>query len=176
MCTRVFSTCFYCSDFYQRWYSSCCRKQGAEVCIRKTTHVSFALTVTYLKPDIILISSTKINNIDILLMELTISWEEGIKVDHELKQEKYSRLIEEAKYNGWTAFCFPVEIGCRGLTPKLLSSMIKSLGMSSLIWKKTSTALAVMTVRCSRWLWLRNNAPRLPQYLNSLPVPLFHHG
>ena len=113
------------------------------------------LVVTNLRPDVILMSmSRKI----IVLLELTVPWEERVSLSHEIKFGKYEHLLIEARQKGWRASCYPIEIGCRGFVSKSLSYMWRCLGLNSSRIKKVNSRLARETEMCSRWLWLKRNA------------------
>ena len=76
------------------------------------------ITQTSLRPDIVM-WSTAANKV--LIIELTVPWEEGIPVAHEFKRSKYSDLAEECRGGGWSATIHPVEVGCRGFVGGLRS-------------------------------------------------------
>lgn len=63
---------------------------------------------TTLRLDVVLWSN---EDQKILLVELTVPWEEGCKEAHERKDLKYQPLILECKDKGCQAWSFPVEIG-----------------------------------------------------------------
>ena len=66
---------------------------------------------TTLRPDIVMWSaSTK----QLVMIELTVPWEERIEDAYERKKAKYQELVEESKDKGWKVWCLPVEVGCRG--------------------------------------------------------------
>lgn len=55
---------------------------------------------TSLRPDIVLWSkATK----QVILVELTVPWEERIEEAHELKRKKYQALAHECQQKGWKA-------------------------------------------------------------------------
>jgi hypothetical protein len=118
------------------------------------------ITTTRLRPDIIITSVLKKC---VILIELTVPWEDRIEESHELKRSKYDHLLLEARDKGWNAYCFPVESGCRGFPSKSMSWMLRKLGMSSSSVKKAISSIGRETERCSRWLWLKRNSSWLPQ-------------
>ena len=64
---------------------------------------------TSLRPDLVLTSnSTK----TVIVVELTVPWEDRFEESHELKKAKYEDLLAEARFRGWRTYCFPVEVGC----------------------------------------------------------------
>ncbi len=70
---------------------------------------------TALHTDIVLWS---IKDHKIILIELTVPWEEICEEAYERKALKYQPLIQECKDKGWQAWLFLVEIGCRGFPAK----------------------------------------------------------
>ena len=61
-----------------------------------------------------------------VLIELTVPWEERIEEAHEHKLKKYQALIFESQQNGWKAWNLPVEVGCRGFAGQ---SLWRALGL-----------------------------------------------
>jgi len=66
---------------------------------------------TTLRPDIVLISEA---SKQIVLLELTVPWEDRIEEANERERAKYAEPVEECRSNGWRARCEPIEVGCRG--------------------------------------------------------------
>ena len=66
------------------------------------------ITTTNLRPDIVITSDTTKT---VIVIELTVPWEERLEEAHELKKAKYEDLLAEAKRKGWHTYCFPVEVG-----------------------------------------------------------------
>ncbi len=57
----------------------------------------------------------------LILMELTVSWEERMEVAQERKREKFQELVENCRKNGWRTRCMTVEVGSRGFFSHSLS-------------------------------------------------------
>lgn len=70
---------------------------------------------TALRPDILLWSN---KDFQIILIELTVPWEEGCEEALKRKALKYTPLIQECKNKGWQVWLFPVEVGCKGFPAK----------------------------------------------------------
>ena len=49
-----------------------------------------------------------------VLVELTVPWEDRIEDANEPKRAKYAELVSECRSKGWKARGEPVEVGCRG--------------------------------------------------------------
>ncbi|KAI8517878.1 hypothetical protein Bbelb_038950 [Branchiostoma belcheri] len=61
---------------------------------------------TTLRPDIVLWSSVQKT---VLVIELTIPWEENIQAAYERKKLKYQELVQQCAENGWRSLLYPVE-------------------------------------------------------------------
>lgn len=114
---------------------------------------------TLLRPDLLIKSTSKKI---LILVELTVPWEERVAVAHELKVTKYEHLVYEARQNGWFLYNLPVEVGCRGFVCKSLSFMWRVLGLSPRMIRKVNSKIVKETESCSRWLWLMRNSSWLP--------------
>ena len=67
------------------------------------------ITVTTLRPDLVLMSeSTR----QVILLELTVPWEDRMEEAFERKRAKYEELAGECRRNGWMTRCNPIEVGC----------------------------------------------------------------
>lgn len=58
----------------------------------------------------------------LVLVELTVSWEDRMEEAHERKKAKYLQLVEACREIGWGAHCEPAEVDCRGF-PQQSSSL-----------------------------------------------------
>ena len=112
-----------------------------------------AVAITRLRPDIVITST---NTKTVILVELTVPWEDRLEESHEIKRNKYEDLLNEARQNGWKAHHFPVEVGCRGFPSRSMRFMLKSLGMPPAKCKTACKRIGEEAERCSRWLWLRH--------------------
>ena len=111
---------------------------------------------TTLRPDIVLWSKSAKR---VILVELTVPWEERVDEAHELKKSKYEELAHTCRDRGWKTWIFPVEIGCRGFQSQSVWKMLGALGIKGRVRKTTARALGKTAERSSSWLWLRRNDP-----------------
>ena len=79
--------------------------------LRKQLVFPSEVTRTCLRPDIVLWSPTTKS---LVMIELTVPWEERIEEAYERKLAKYQELVEDCHRKGWKACCLPVEVGARG--------------------------------------------------------------
>ncbi|KAL7835526.1 hypothetical protein SRHO_G00278730 [Serrasalmus rhombeus] len=73
------------------------------------------ITQTTLRPDVVMWSTAAKK---VLIIELTIPWEEGMSVAYEHKRLKYSDLAAECREGGLFMTIHPVEVSCRGFVGK----------------------------------------------------------
>ena len=110
------------------------------------------VVATTLRPDCIIVSRTARI---IVLVELTVPWEDRLEISHELKSEKYQELVSDIKSNGWNCFCFAVEVGARGFPACSLRYMFKEIGMAAPMIKKACCSAGKAVEDGSRWIWLK---------------------
>src|SRR5277367_2454590 len=60
------------------------------------------IVVTALRPEMVMI------------VELTVPWEERMMEANVRKSNKYEELRQECEDAGWKARCYAIEVGCRG--------------------------------------------------------------
>ena len=111
---------------------------------------------TNLRPDIVMWapSSKKI-----ILIELTVPWEDSCEEAFERKSSKYAELVEECKRRGWSAWLFPVEIGARGFPAQSAWRLFQKLGILGAKRKAVIKHLGAAAERASCWLWFRRDEP-----------------
>lgn len=56
----------------------------------------------------------------IILLELTVPWEDRIEEANEKRRAKYTGLVEDYRSNRWRTRCEPIEVGCRGFVGRSL--------------------------------------------------------
>ena len=107
---------------------------------------------TTLRPDIVLWSTQRKS---IILVELTVPWEEGCDKAHQRKSSKYQELVEMCRQRGWKAWLFPVEVGCRGFPAQSVWRLFKSIGTRGNQRRAAVRRLGEQAERASCWLWHR---------------------
>ena len=81
------------------------------------------IVTTAQRPDMLVLSRSLKT---ILLVELTVPWEENMEWAHERKLLRYEQLAQDCKSKGWRCDVFAVEVGCRGFVGKLTVNLLKS--------------------------------------------------
>ena len=110
------------------------------------------IVATRLRPDIVLSSdSTR----QVVLLELTVPWEDRLEEAFERKLSKYTELAEHCQQAGWRVRCLPVEVGCRGFAARSLLRAFSSLGIEGVFKKKAVHSATEAAEKASRWLWLK---------------------
>lgn len=111
---------------------------------------------TNLRPDIVMWSE---NSKKIIVIELTVPWEEACEEAYERKSAKYAELVETCRQRGWSSWLFPVEIGARGFPAQSVWRLLKDVGITGQRRKKAIKTLAEAAERASCWLWYRREEP-----------------
>ncbi|XP_039504261.1 uncharacterized protein LOC120460516 [Pimephales promelas] len=110
------------------------------------------IAVTTLRPDMVLMSAA---SKQVVLLELTVPWEERMEEAQERKRAKYADLVAECRRNGWKARCEPVEVGCRGFAGQSLHRVLGLLGICGLHRQRAIKNILEAAEKAARWLWLR---------------------
>lgn len=87
----------------QRW--------GMKFELWRKFHFPEAVLSTTRRPDIIMWSP---EGKKIILVELTVLWEEACEESAERKKAKYQQLVQDCRDKGWRTWLMTVEVGCRG--------------------------------------------------------------
>ena len=107
---------------------------------------------TTLRPDAVLWSEEAKK---IILIELTVPWEEGCEQAFERKSAKYQDLLHDCRGKGWQAWLFPVEVGCRGFPAQSVWRMLTAIGVTGRERKTAARRMGEAAERASCWLWSR---------------------
>ena len=107
---------------------------------------------TTLRPDVVLWSSAVKS---VLMIELTVLWEEGLEAAYERKMAKYADLVAECRESGWSARTYPVEVGVRGFVGSSTSRLLKDVGLRGARLSKATKELSEEAEKARHWLWLR---------------------
>ena len=110
------------------------------------------ICTTTLRPDVVLWSAAVKS---VLLVELTVPWEEGLEAAYERKRAKYADLVAECRESGWHARTYPVEVGVRGFVGSSTSRLLRDVGLRGARLSKATKELSEEAEKASHWLWLR---------------------
>ena len=109
---------------------------------------------TTLRPDIVIHS---VSTQKLIMVELTVPYENRMEEAHIYKREKYMNLTKELENAGYKAMVMPVEVGARGF---IGSSVFDFLTKLSICGNKKTKALKLLAEKAensSRWIWSRRN-------------------
>ncbi len=109
-----------------------------------------------LRPDMVLFSES---SRQVVLLELTVPWEDRMEEAFEQKRAKYEELAGECRNRGWKTRCLPIEVGCRGFVGQSLCRALKLLGIRGLHKNKAIRNIMGAAEKASRWLWIKRGDP-----------------
>ncbi|XDV14344.1 hypothetical protein PO909_014615 [Leuciscus waleckii] len=118
------------------------------------------IAATTLRPDIVLVSE---KTRQVVLLELTVPWEDRMEEAFERKRAKYEELAGECRSRGWRTRCNPIEVGCRGFVGQSLIRALKMLGVKGLHIRKATKNITDAAEKASRWLWIKRGDPWIGQ-------------
>jgi ribA/ribD-fused uncharacterized protein len=108
------------------------------------------IAITRKRPDIVLWSqSTK----QVVFIELTVPWEEGVDEAYERKLTSYNELVGDCRSNGWKTWCLPVEVGTRGFAAQSLWRCLKILGITGKARAQLIREAERVAESSSRWIF-----------------------
>ncbi|XP_077380867.1 uncharacterized protein LOC144020874 [Festucalex cinctus] len=114
------------------------------------------IAATSLRPDMIITSEASRH---LIMLELTVPWEERMEEANERKRAKYQELVEECRGRGWKIFYEPIEVGCRGFAGQSFCKVLGRLGVSGAAKKKAIKSVSEAAEKATRWLWLKRADP-----------------
>ena len=101
-------------------------------------------------PDIVAWSDSKKT---VLLIELTVPWEENREEAHELKKNRYETLRADCVEKGWICHVISIEVGCRGFLGHSVISFLSKIGISGRSLKVATNRLQTAAQYASSWIW-----------------------
>jgi ribA/ribD-fused uncharacterized protein len=108
------------------------------------------ITSTTSRPDMVIWSrKTK----TVIIIELTVPWEENMEAAHERKMLKYQELTSECREKGWKTWCMAIEVGCRGFAGQSLWRCARMLGITGKQRKDLVRNAEKQAEESSRWIW-----------------------
>ncbi len=124
---------------------------------------------TSLRPDMVLWSQ---QSRKVIILELTVPWEERLSEAHERKLEKYQELSDQCRQAGWGTWVYAVEVGCRGFVAQSMWRALRDLGVTGRQKKKIIKGLEEAAGRASLWVWLsrEQHAVSRQQLVDTWPV------
>ena len=102
------------------------------------------------RPDLVLVSSS---TDAIILVELTVPWEDRLQYSNALKADKYADLSMDLEAKGYRTDLFPIEVGARGVGGRSTYAFLAKIGLSSRERKKAMTRMSEAAEAASFWIW-----------------------
>ena len=130
------------------------RDWDLQVDLGKQLRFPETIFTTSLRPDMVL---TSVRSKQVVLIELTVPWEERVEEANSRKRGKYEELAVECRARGWRVQNEPVEVGCRGFAGKSLLKVFRSLGIRGRQSRRAISEVTSCAGRASRWLWIRRS-------------------
>ena len=126
--------------------------QGWQLEVDLETQLRFPQHIdrTTLRPDILQVSESTKN---IIIMELTVPWEDRLEEAHERKKTKYEHLVIDCRMQGWKLRCMPIEVGCRGFVGQFFHRALGVLGITGGVKSRTIKNFTEAAEKALRWLW-----------------------
>ena len=100
------------------------------------------------RPDITAWSSSKKS---VLLIELTVPWEENREEAHEQKKNRSDTLRTDCVEKGWISHVIPIEVGC-GFIGHSVISFLSKIGITGRSLKVASNRLQTTARYASSWI------------------------
>ena len=107
-----------------------------------------------LRPDIVIHSAS---TQQLIMVELTVPYENRMEEAHIYKREKYMNLTKELENAGYKAVVMPVEVGARGFVGSSVYDLLTKLSICGNKRTKALKLLAEIAENSSRWIWSRRN-------------------
>ena len=93
----------------------------------------------------------------IVLVELTVPFEECMQGATKRKQLRYANLADTLRRRGWTTTVLTVEVGSRGFVGKSMNFMLKAIGCK--FPRSTRRLISERARHCSYAIWLARGLP-----------------
>ena len=92
-------------------------------------------------------------DLNVLLIELTVPWEENREESHERKKNQYETLRADCVEKGGICHVIPIEVGCRGFLRHSVISFLSKIGITGSSLKVASNRLQTTAQYASSWIW-----------------------
>ena len=113
----------------------------------------------------------------VIIVELTVPWEENMEGAFERKKLRYENLRMECEDKGWACQVMLIEVGCCGFIGRTTTSYLTRLGLTNRARRRATQQLQTAAERASSWIWSKVRMStivwqnRLPSSLLPYPHP-----
>ena len=118
--------------------------------LKEALHFPHHIVHTQERPDIVIWSDTVKR---VIIVELTVPWEENMEEVFERKKLRYKNLRMDCEDEGWTCQVMPIEVGCRGFIGRTTTSYLTRLGLTNRARRRATQQLQTAAERASSWIW-----------------------
>ena len=118
--------------------------------LKEALHFPIHIVQTRDRPDIVVWSDSARR---VLLVELTVPWEENMDEAFERKKTRYETLRTECEDKEWACHVMPIEVGCRGFLGRTTTSYLTNLGLKSRAKRNATQRLQEAAEQASSWIW-----------------------
>ena len=118
--------------------------------LKEALHFPHHIVHTQERPDIVIWSDTVKR---VIIVELTVPWEENMEESFERKKLRYDNLRMECEDKGWACQVMPIEVGCRGFIGRTTTSYLTRLGLTNRARWRATQQLQTAAERASSWIW-----------------------
>ena len=110
------------------------------------------IILTEKRTDIVVWSDPKKN---VVLIELTVPWEENRGEAHERKKNRYETRRADCVEKGWICNWIPIEVDCRGFLGHSVILFLSNIEITSRSLKVASFHLQTTVQYALSWIWSR---------------------
>ena len=118
--------------------------------LKEALHFPHHIAHTQEWPDIVIWSDTVKR---VIIVELTVPWEENMEEAFERKKLRYENLRMECEDKGWARQVMPIEVGCCGFIGRTTTSYLTRLGLTNRARRRATQQLQTAAERASSWIW-----------------------
>ncbi|XP_066296191.1 uncharacterized protein [Branchiostoma lanceolatum] len=118
----------------------------------KQLHFPSVICETALRPDLVLWS---VDQKSVIIVELTVPWEENLQTAYERKKLKYEELVQQYRENGWRTHLYPVEVGVRGFVGASLLRLCRDLQILGKAQAQLVRQVSEEAEKSSFVIWIR---------------------
>ena len=89
----------------------------------------------------------------IILVELTVPWEDRLQYSNALKADKYADLSMDPEVKEYQTDRFPMEVGAKGVVGRSTYTFLPKIGLSNRERTKAMTRMSEAAETASFWIW-----------------------
>jgi hypothetical protein len=135
---------------HANWLFANARDWKMDADLKKALQFPHHIVQTQERPDLVMWSDSAKS---VIIVELTVPWEENMEEAFERKKLRYENLRAECEEKGWKCQVMPIEVGCRGFIGRTTASYLTRLGLTSRARRGVIRRLQVAAERASGWIW-----------------------